>query len=32
VKRKMSSYHIVTIHTRRAQADIDIKPRRIRLT
>jgi hypothetical protein len=28
----MSSYHIVTTHTRRAEADIDIKPPRIRLT
>jgi hypothetical protein len=32
VKRKMSGYHIVNTITRRAQAIIDPKPRRIRLT
>jgi hypothetical protein len=32
VKRKMSRYHIVTTITRRTDAIIDPKPRRIRLT
>jgi hypothetical protein len=31
VKRKMSGYHIVTTFTRRADAVVDAKPRRIRL-